>query len=246
MPCGACLLHKGFRTHLVWAAKWESYVAEVVSYKSLVIASLPVIIYLPHGIPWPTPAYLLSSVQHLIEKCLIFRMSKEECMEALSKHANIKPVITSTGVSLYNKIILLTNGIASGPDTLLSFRWLILQLNRFVDMATKKNSTGLYFVLEFSLANEVQHLIEKCLIFHMCKDECMEALSKHANINPVITSTVWKELEKENKEFFESYLQSLRQSANGADQVMSEAETSQLIQKMISDRQVDSSDNADK
>ncbi|GKB33096.1 putative DNA replication complex GINS protein PSF3 [Tanacetum coccineum] len=76
MPCGACLLHKGFRTHLVWAAKWESYVAEVVSYKSLVIASLP--------------------VQHLIEKCLIFRMSKEECMEALSKHANIKPVITST------------------------------------------------------------------------------------------------------------------------------------------------------
>lgn len=36
-------------------------------------------------------------VQHLIEKCLIFRMTKEECMEALSKHANIKPVITSTG-----------------------------------------------------------------------------------------------------------------------------------------------------
>jgi len=24
-------------------------------------------------------------------------MNKEECMEALSKHANIKPVITSTG-----------------------------------------------------------------------------------------------------------------------------------------------------
>ena len=36
-------------------------------------------------------------VQHLIEKCLIFHMSKEECMEALSKHANIEPVITSTG-----------------------------------------------------------------------------------------------------------------------------------------------------
>nr|GEU52338.1 polyribonucleotide nucleotidyltransferase [Tanacetum cinerariifolium] len=97
-----------------------------------------------------------------------------------------------------------------------------------------------------SYIHMVQHLIEKCLIFHMSKDECMEALSKHANINPVITSTVWKELEKENKEFFESYSQSLRQPANGADQVMSEAETSQLIQKMISDRQVDSSDNADK
>ncbi|PHT80864.1 hypothetical protein T459_13879 [Capsicum annuum] len=36
-------------------------------------------------------------VQHLIEKCLIFQMTKEECMEALSKHANIKPIITSTG-----------------------------------------------------------------------------------------------------------------------------------------------------
>lgn len=37
-------------------------------------------------------------VQHLIEKCIIFKLSKEECMEALSKHANIKPVITSTGI----------------------------------------------------------------------------------------------------------------------------------------------------
>jgi len=33
----------------------------------------------------------------MIEKCLIFHMSKEECVEALSKHANITPVITSTG-----------------------------------------------------------------------------------------------------------------------------------------------------
>ncbi|XP_021295707.1 uncharacterized protein LOC110425200 isoform X1 [Herrania umbratica] len=40
-------------------------------------------------------------VQHLIEKCLIFNMTKEECMETLSKHANIKPVITSTeGIAL--------------------------------------------------------------------------------------------------------------------------------------------------
>lgn len=36
-------------------------------------------------------------VHHLIEECLVFNMSKEECMEALSKHANIKPLITSTG-----------------------------------------------------------------------------------------------------------------------------------------------------
>ncbi|KAF5959471.1 hypothetical protein HYC85_000680 [Camellia sinensis] len=59
-----------------------------------------------------------------------------------------------------------------------------------------------------SYIHMVQHLIEKCLTFNMTKEECMEALSKHAKIEPVITSTVWKELEKENKEFFESYSQS--------------------------------------
>ncbi|KAJ0564280.1 hypothetical protein HanHA89_Chr07g0272531 [Helianthus annuus] len=42
-------------------------------------------------------ASYIHMVQHLIEKCLIFHMSKDECMEALSKHANIKAVITSTG-----------------------------------------------------------------------------------------------------------------------------------------------------
>lgn len=86
----------------------------------------------------------------------------------------------------------------------------------------------------------VQHLIEKCLIFRMSKDECMEALSKHANIKHVITSTVWNELEKENREFFQSYSQS--QSSSGKDP-MSEAETSKLIQKLISDHQANTSDN---
>uniref|UniRef100_A0A9I9EHD3 Uncharacterized protein n=1 Tax=Cucumis melo TaxID=3656 RepID=A0A9I9EHD3_CUCME len=41
---------------------------------------------------------------------------------------------------------------------------------------------------------------------------------------------VWSELEKENKEFFEAYAQ----SHNNSDR-MSEEETSQMIQKMISD-----------
>ncbi|KRH36210.1 hypothetical protein GLYMA_10G291000v4 [Glycine max] len=76
----------------------------------------------------------------------------------------------------------------------------------------------------------VQHLIEKCLIFHMTKEECMEALSKHANINPIITSTVWKELEKENKEFFEPYMKS-----KAKDDRMSQEETNQIIQKMMSE-----------
>ncbi|KAG6437398.1 hypothetical protein SASPL_102314 [Salvia splendens] len=53
--------------------------------------------------------------------------------------------------------------------------------------------------------HKVQHLIEECIVFNMSKEECMDALSKYANIKPVITSTVWKELEKENKEFFEAY-----------------------------------------
>ncbi|KAJ8564953.1 hypothetical protein K7X08_001413 [Anisodus acutangulus] len=63
----------------------------------------------------------------------------------------------------------------------------------------------------------------------MTKEECMEALSKHANIKPIITATVWIELEKENKEFFEEYAQSQNKDR------MTEAETSAMIQKMILD-----------
>ncbi|KAI7751218.1 hypothetical protein M8C21_021287 [Ambrosia artemisiifolia] len=74
----------------------------------------------------------------------------------------------------------------------------------------------------------------------MSKDECMEALSKHANIKAVITSTVWNELEKENKEFFESYTQSQAQPASAPDW------TSQPIQKIISNNQVNGSDLKDK
>ncbi|KAK7374787.1 hypothetical protein VNO80_08226 [Phaseolus coccineus] len=90
-------------------------------------------------------------------------------------------------------------------------------------MGESSNSSASYIHM-------VQHLIEKCLIFHMSKEECMEALSKHANIKPVITSTVWKELEKENKDFFEEYAK-----AKSKEDRMSEEETSQMIQKMISD-----------
>jgi len=48
---------------------------------------------------------------------------------------------------------------------------------------------------------------------------------------------VWNELEKENKEFFEAY----SQSKSSKDR-MSEAETSEMIQKMISES--DSSKNS--
>lgn len=36
-------------------------------------------------------------VQHLIEKCICYKLNKEECMETLEKHAKIMPVVTSTG-----------------------------------------------------------------------------------------------------------------------------------------------------
>ncbi|KAI4351113.1 hypothetical protein L6164_005498 [Bauhinia variegata] len=91
-----------------------------------------------------------------------------------------------------------------------------------------------------SYIHMVQHLIEKCLIFRMTKEECMEALSKHANIKPVITSTVWNELAKENKEFFEAYARSQTKGDR-----MSEEETSQMIQKMISDSSNKDADDDD-
>ncbi|GLJ55361.1 hypothetical protein SUGI_1187960 [Cryptomeria japonica] len=56
----------------------------------------------------------------------------------------------------------------------------------------------------------VQHLIEKCLLFNMDQQECAEALSKHANIEPTIT--VWNELEKENKEFFTKYTEKRKEN----------------------------------
>ncbi|CAH8389707.1 unnamed protein product [Eruca vesicaria subsp. sativa] len=78
--------------------------------------------------------------------------------------------------------------------------------------------------------NMVYCMIEKCLIFNMSKEECVEALSKHAKINPVITSTVWKELEKENSEFFKAYVEK-----RSKKEKMSEEELKQMIQKINSD-----------
>ncbi|KAI4384457.1 hypothetical protein MLD38_002612 [Melastoma candidum] len=98
----------------------------------------------------------------------------------------------------------------------------------------------------------VHHLIEKCLIYRMTKEECMEALSKDAKIEPVVTSTVWNELEKENKEFFEAYAAQSSQGGSGCggsygdggggkEDRMTEEETSKMIHKMISDDKPDHS-----
>ncbi|KAJ4783518.1 hypothetical protein LUZ62_034764 [Rhynchospora pubera] len=77
----------------------------------------------------------------------------------------------------------------------------------------------------------VQHLIEICLCFNLSMEECIEALDKHANIMPVITSTVWKELEKENKEFFDAYRKAQE------DRIL-EMETLQKIQKKLSEASI--------
>ncbi|KAH6798761.1 Plant protein 1589 [Perilla frutescens var. frutescens] len=82
----------------------------------------------------------------------------------------------------------------------------------------------------------VQHLIEECIVFKMSKEECMEALERHANIKPVITST-----EKENKEFFEEYAKK-REDKGG------EGESSQRkrIQEIVSDSTRKNSSHDDK
>jgi len=47
----------------------------------------------------------------------------------------------------------------------------------------------------------------------------------------MIRASVWNELEKENKEFFEPYYM----KSKGKDERISEEETTQIIQKMISE-----------
>ncbi|KAG2708252.1 hypothetical protein I3760_05G183400 [Carya illinoinensis] len=51
----------------------------------------------------------------------------------------------------------------------------------------------------------VQHLIERCLLLHMSRDQCIKALAEHASIRPLVTLTVWRELQKANKDFFRAY-----------------------------------------
>ncbi|CAL2231274.1 unnamed protein product [Prunus armeniaca] len=55
----------------------------------------------------------------------------------------------------------------------------------------------------------VQHLIERCLLLHMSRDQCIKALAEHASIRPIVTLTVWRELQKENRHFFQAYFHSI-------------------------------------
>lgn len=81
-----------------------------------------------------------------------------------------------------------------------------------------------------SYIRTVQHLIETCLLFSMNQEECAEALSSHANINPVITNTVWMELEKENKDFFEQH------AKDRQDRITAwKTESADTIQRLVAD-----------
>ncbi|CAH8338836.1 unnamed protein product [Eruca vesicaria subsp. sativa] len=60
-----------------------------------------------------------------------------------------------------------------------------------------------------SYIHMVQNMIERCIILRMSRDECVKALDRHASILPLVTLTVWRGLERENKEFFETYEHSL-------------------------------------
>ncbi|KAL5063426.1 hypothetical protein RYX36_025163 [Vicia faba] len=51
----------------------------------------------------------------------------------------------------------------------------------------------------------VHNLIERCLMFQMSQDQCIKTLEEHAGIEPLVTLTVWRELQKENEEFFRAY-----------------------------------------
>uniref|UniRef100_A0A2P2JZM7 Uncharacterized protein MANES_12G026600 n=2 Tax=Rhizophora mucronata TaxID=61149 RepID=A0A2P2JZM7_RHIMU len=54
----------------------------------------------------------------------------------------------------------------------------------------------------------VQYLIERCILLHMSRDQCIKALAERARILPLVTLTVWRELQNENKDFFQAYMHS--------------------------------------
>jgi uncharacterized protein (TIGR01589 family) len=62
--------------------------------------------------------------------------------------------------------------------------------------------------VSYSYVLMVQHLIEWCILLYMERDQCVKSLAKYARVKPVITLTVWNELEKNNPDFFAAYARS--------------------------------------
>ncbi|KAL6969438.1 hypothetical protein U1Q18_029151 [Sarracenia purpurea var. burkii] len=61
----------------------------------------------------------------------------------------------------------------------------------------------------YSYIRMVQHLIERCLLLYMTRDQCIKALAEHASVRPQVTLTVWRELLKENRNFFQLYFRAI-------------------------------------
>ncbi|CAL4960573.1 unnamed protein product [Urochloa decumbens] len=114
-----------------------------------------------------TPASYIRLVHHLIEKCICYNMNKEECMETLEKHANIMPVITSTGMPA---ACACSSLIRSPSDTF------------DADISIAILPRRLMGIREYNWSPEIVLTVD--FFFSLL---------------------VWKELEKENREFFETY-----------------------------------------
>ncbi|KAM7484223.1 hypothetical protein LguiA_000232 [Lonicera macranthoides] len=57
--------------------------------------------------------YTIPAVQHLIERCLILHMDRDQCIKALAEHASIRPLITFTGT--FTQEAFIGNAIKRNP-----------------------------------------------------------------------------------------------------------------------------------
>lgn len=81
----------------------------------------------------------------------------------------------------------------------------------------------------------VQHLIEWCILLCMERDQCVRSLAKYARVKPVITITVWNELEKNNPDFFAEYARNKARRQARSVECMLEDATVRLCTQSLSD-----------
>lgn len=60
----------------------------------------------PRAHPVRSLTHTADQVQHLIERCLLLYMDRDDCVKALAKYAHVKPVITLTGETSHLKGLL--------------------------------------------------------------------------------------------------------------------------------------------
>eukprot|EP01018_Ginkgo_biloba_P038629 Gb_34857 [translate_table: standard] len=127
----------------------------------------------------------------------------------MPKNGKDWPTITDM-VAHNQRLLVFTSNSSKEATEGIAYQWNYTQWNYTVENKYGYDGTIPRSCLnrEESLplnSKNVQHLIEKCLMFDMDYDDCVEVLAKHAKIKPIVTLTVWKELVKENKDFFRAY-----------------------------------------